>query len=306
VKKLLPPLFLLVNFIVPLGGCHDKMPLEVISSQPADDLEVASLQPSIETSLSKSTVDTTGVLNTEQSKYYATMFVSGVKYDVGSVRQTVSYSSVAFSDKNHPVELDGRKLGFRGIDLGRVQLNGMDMIGVQRYVHLFSFPIPGDRDTAVGPLYVLANRNGRDAKDFNFHGNSKFQWDVSGGIPISPFSVAIQTPDEITITSPRSTSTISKNEDLRVQWIGNTESFRIVISGLRALDIQPILQITLKKLDGDITIPAKILGLLPTGTFRTFVFSFISSRTGEYEVSAFSEKVFVSASSVHDVVLTLQ
>jgi hypothetical protein len=305
VKKLLSPL-LLASFVVLLGGCHDKTPLEVTSSQPADDLEVASLQPSIETSLAKSTVDTTGVLNTEQSKYFATMLVSGVKYDVGSVRRTVSYSSVAFSDKNHPVELDGRRLGFRGIDLGRVQLNGMDMIGVQRYLHLFSFPIPGGRDTAVGPLYVLANRDGRDAKEFNFRGNSKFQWDVSGGIPISSFSVATQTPDEITITSPRSTSTISKNEDLRVHWTGKPESFRIVISALRASDIQPILQINIKKLDGNITIPAKILGLLPTDTFPTFLFSFISSRTREYVVSAFSEKVFVSASSVHNVVLTLQ
>jgi hypothetical protein len=305
VKKLLSP-FLLASFVIVSGGCHDKMPLEVTSSQPAGDLEVASLQPSIETSLARSTVDTTGVLNSEQSKYFATMFVSGVKYDVGSVRQTVSYSSVTFSDKNHPVEIDGRKLGFRGIDLGRVQINGMDMIGVQRYVHLFSFPILAGPDTAVGPQYVLANRNGRDAKDFNVSGNAKIQWDVGGGVTITPFSVPIQTPDEITITSPRSTSTISKNEDLHVQWTGKPESFRIVISALRTSDIQPLLQINIKKLDGDVTIPAKILGLLPTDTYNTFVFSFISSRTEEKEVSAFPEKVFVSASSVHDVVLTLQ
>jgi hypothetical protein len=230
------------------------------------------------------------------------MLVSGVKYDAGSVRQTVSYSSVAFTDKNHPVELDGRTLGFRGIDLGRVQLNGMDMIGVQRYIHLFGFPISG-RDTAVGPLYVLANRNGNDAKDFNFRGNAWFEWQVER---FSSASVGIQTPDEITITSPRSTSTISKNEDLRVQWTGKPELFRVIISALRTSDIQPILQINIKKLDGDITIPAKILGLLPTDTFHTFVFSFISSRTEEHEVSAFSEKVFVAASSIHDVVLTIQ
>jgi hypothetical protein len=302
VKKLLPSLFVLGNFIVLLGGCREKMPLEVTSSQPADDLEVTSLQPSVETSLAGSTVDTTGVLNTEQSKYFATMLVSGVKYDAGSVRQTVSYSSVAFTDKNHPVELDGRTLGFRGIDLGRVQLNGMDMIGVQRYIHLFGFPISG-RDTAVGPLYVLANRNGSDAKNFNFRGNTWFEWTVER---FSSASVGIQTPDTITITSPRSTSTISKNEDLRVQWIGKPELFRVIISALRTSDIQPILQINIKKLDGDITIPAKILGLLPTDTFHTFVFSFISSRTEEHEVSAFSEKVFVAASSIHDVVLTIQ
>jgi hypothetical protein len=305
VRKLLPPLFVLGNVIVLLGGCHDKMPLEITTTQSADDLEVASLQPSVETSLSRSTVDTTGVLNTEQSKYFATMLVSGVKYDAGSVRQTVSYSSVAFTDKNHPVELDGRTLGFRGIDLGRVQLNGMDMIRVQRYIHLVGFPISGG-DTAVGPLYVLANRNGEDAKDFNFRGNSKFEWAVSGSTLITPFSVPIQTPDEITITSPRSTSTISKNEDLRVQWIGKPESFRVIISGLGTSDIQPVLQINIKKLDGDITIPAKILGLLPTDAFHTFVFSFISSRTEEYEGSAFPEKVFVAASSIHDVVLTIQ
>jgi hypothetical protein len=305
VKTLLSPL-LLASFVILSGGCRDKMPLEVTSSQPADDLEVTSLQPSIETSLAKSTVDTTGVLNTEQSKYFATMFLSGVKYDVGSVRQTVSYSSVTFSDKSHPVEVDGRELGFRGIDLGRVQINGMDMVAVQRYVHLFSFPIPGDRDTAVGPSYVLANRNGLGAKDFNFRGNSDFQWDVSGAVAITPFSVPITTPDEITITSPRSTSTISKKEALHVQWTGKTESFRVVISALRTSDIQPILQINIRKLDGDVTIPAKILGLLPTDTYNTFVFSFISSRTEEKEVSAFSEKVFVSASSVHDVVLTFQ
>lgn len=305
-RKLLPPLFLLANVIVLVSGCHDKMPLEITSTQPADDLEVSSLQPSIETNLAKSTVDTTGVLNTEQSKYFATMFVSGAKYDAGSIRQMVSYSSVAFSDKNHPVEHEGRRLGFRGIDLGRVQINGMEMIGVQRYIHLFGFPMFGGRDTAVGPSYVLANRNGRDAKDFNYRGNSRFEWKVSGRIPIDPFSVEIQSPDELTITSPKSTSTISKNEDLRVQWIGKPELFRVIISGLRTSDIQPILQIKIKKRDGDITIPAKVLRLLPTDTYRTYVFSFINSRTGEYEVSQFSEKVFAVASSIHDVVLTVQ
>jgi len=304
VRKLLPPLFLLAILIVLMGGCHDKMPLEITSNQPADDLEVSSLQPSIETNLARSAVDTTGILNTEQSKYFATMFVSGVKYDAGSIRQTVSYSSVAFSDKNHPVELEGRRLGFRGIDLGRVQINGMDMIAVERYIHLFSFPIFGGRDTAVGPLYVLANRNGRDAKDFIFRGNSRYEWKVTGSIPIE--SVAIQSPDELTITSPKSTSTISKNEDLRVQWVGKPELFRVIISGLSTSDIQPILQIKIKDSDGDVTIPAKVLGLLPTDTYRTYVFSFISSRTGEYEVSAFPEKVFVAASSIHDVVLTVQ
>lgn len=305
-KKLLPLIFLLVCAVIFLGGCHDKLPLVVTSDQPADDLEVASLQPSVETSLSKSTVDTTGVLNTEGSKYHATMFLSGVKYDVGTTRQTVSYSSVTFSDKNQPVVHDGRELGFRGIDLGRVQINGMDMIQAQRFIHLFDFPIFGSRDTAVGPSYVLANRNGRDAKDFNFSGNSRFEWNVSGTIPIDPFSVAIQTPDEITITSPRSTSIISKKDDLHVQWVGKAASFRLIISGLRQSDLQPILQINLKKSDGNITIPAKILALLPTDTFRTFVFSFISSTTTELQVSNFSDEIFVAASSIHDVVLTVQ
>lgn len=305
-KKLLPPLFLLANIIVFLCGCHDKVPLEVTPDQPAEDLEVASLQPSVETSLSKSAVDTTGVLNTEQSKYRATMFLSGVKYDVGTTRQTVSYSSVTFSDKNLPVDLDGRELGFRGIDLGRVQINGMDMIQTQRFIHLFDLPIFDGRDTAVGPAYVLANRNGKDAKDFNFRANSQFEWNVSGKIPIDPFRVPVQTPDEITIISPKSTSIISKNDDLHVQWTGKAESFRLIISGLRGSDIQPILQINLKKSDGNITIPAKILALLPTNTYRTFVFSFISSKTVESQVSNFSDEIFVAASSIHDVVLTVQ
>jgi hypothetical protein len=304
--KLLPRLILLACTIIILAGCHDKMPVEVVSDQPADDLEVASLQLSIETSLSKSIVDTTGVLNTEQSKYRATMFLSGVKYDLGTTRQTVSYSSVTFSDKNLPVDVDGRELGFRGIDLGRVQLNGMDMIQSQRFIHLFDLPIFGDRDTAVGPAYVLANRNGKDAKNFNFLGNSRFEWDINARIPIDTFSISVQTPDEITIISPKSTSIISKNDDLHVQWTGKVESFRVIISGLRGSDIQPILQINLKKSDGNITIPAKILALLPTDTYQTFVFSFISSKTKEVQVSNFSDEIFVVASSIHDVVLTVQ
>jgi hypothetical protein len=277
----------------------------ITPDQPPDDLEVTQLQPSTETSLSKSTVDTTGVLNTDQSRYYATVLVSGVKYDKGTTRQTVSYSSVTFSDKNEPVEFGGKRLCFRGLDLGSVRLNGMDMIQVQRFVHLFPFHMSGDRDTAVGPTYVLANRNGRDAKAFSYHGNSWFEWTASGENPIDPFSLKIQTPDEITITSPKSTSFISTNEDLQVQWLGQAESFRLIISGLKGSDLQPTLEIDLRKSEGSVTIPAKVLGLLPTDTFRTFVFSFISSRTTEVQVNHFSDEILVSASSIHDVVLTV-
>jgi hypothetical protein len=277
----------------------------ITPDQPADDLEVTALQPSLETSLSRTAVDTTGVLNTEQSRYYAAVIVSGVKYDEGTTRQTVSYSSVAFSDKNQPVEYDGERLCFQGLDLGSVRINGMDMTRVQRFVHLFPFHMFGDRDTAVGPKYVLANRDGRDAKSFNYSGNSWFEWTVSGENPIDPFNLKIQTPDEITITNPKSTSFISTNEDLQIQWLGKAESFRLIISGLRGSDLQPALEINLKKSEGSVTIPSKVLALLPTDTFRTFVFSFISSKTAEMQVNHFSDEILVSASSIHDIVLTV-
>jgi hypothetical protein len=304
-KNLLHPSVLLATTIILLGACHDKSPMVITPDQPPDDLEVTPLQPSTETSLSKSAVDTTGLLNTEQSRYYATVLASGVKYDEGTTRQTVSYSSVTFSDKNQPVEFGGKRLCFRGLDLGSVRLNGMDMIQVQRFVHLFPFHMFGDRDTAVGPKYVLANRDGRDAKNFNYRGNSWFEWTVSGENPIDPFNLKIQTPDEITITSPKSTSFISTSEDLQVQWLGKAESFRLIISGLRGSDLQPALEINLRKSEGSVTIPAKVLALLPTDTFRTFVFSFISSRTAEVQVNHFSDEILVSASSIHDVVLTV-
>ncbi len=305
-KKGFHRLSIIIASILFLSGCQERTPLELSADQLASDLEVISLQPLAESALAKPLVDTTGVLNSEESKYFGTMFVSGVKYDVGTSHQTVSYSKVSFSDKSQPVEPRGKRIGYKGVDVGKVQLDGMDMVKVQKLIHLPDVPVFGNPDTAVGPQYILANRNGRDAKDFNFRYNSRFDWRVTGNGPVRPFTFSLRTPDELTITSPKATSVISKNENLRVEWQGKAESFQLIISGMIGSEVQPILQINVKKEGGDVTIPAKVLALLPTESTRTFVFSFISSSSAKLRTNEFPDDILAVAASVHNLVLTVQ
>ena len=292
--------FLAAAFLL-LNGCQERMPLELTADQLPGDLEVLSLQPWIESALSRSTVDTTGILNTEESKYFATLFVSGVKYDVGGNQHTISYSKVKFRDKNQPVEYGGRRLTYRGIDVGRVQIDGIEMEKVQRLIHSPDFA----PDFAVGPQYILANRDGTGARDFNFRPDSPFEWKVEGTPSINPFSVTVRSPDDLTITTPKSNSIIVRDEDLRVKWKGKAESLRLIISGIKGTDFQPFLQINLIKSGGEVIIPSKILALLPTEAFQTYVFSFISFKESKLHVKEFPEEIFSVALSVHNIVLTV-
>jgi hypothetical protein len=277
------------------------MPLELSADQQASDLEILSLQPSSETGTAKSLVDTTGVLNSEESKFFGTMFISGIKYDAGGTRQRASYSKVNFSDKTQPVERDGKRIGYRAIDVGRVSLDGADMLKVEKILHLPNVPPLSKRDTAVGPQYILGNRNG-----LSFRHNSRFEWRVVGNGPIRPFNLSAMTPDELTITSPSASAVVFKNEDLRVQWQGKIGSFRLVVSALGNSGVEPLLMLNIKGADHVVTIPAKVLALLPTDSFRTYVFSFISSNTSRVLVDQFPDEILVVAASVHNLVLTVE
>lgn len=290
-----------------LSGCQERTPLELSSNQLANEVQVTLLQSPIESAQARSTVDTTGVLNTEDSKYYATMYISGVKYDLGADRQIISHSKVIFSDKNESVEYRGKRIGFRGIDLGKVQVDGIEMAKGQKLIHLPDLPLPGGRDTAIGPQYILANRNGQGARDFNFSHNSRWEWRIGGNPPaIKPFNISVETPDELTIIFPRSTSVLLKNQDFHVQWTGTVKALRLIISGVKGSDFQPLLEIDVKNDGKDVIIPAKILGLLPTGTYQAFVFSFINSNEAKVRVNEFPDEIFVVSSSVHNLVLVVQ
>jgi len=278
----------------------------VLPDQDPSTILVNSLEPAIESMQSKSVVDTTGILNSEESRYFGVMTVSGVKYDVGGDRQIVSYSRVSLSDRNQAVEVQGRRVGFLGLDAGKVQIDGLDMVKSKKLLRIPDFLFPGRRDTAAGVEYILANRNGRDAKDFNFRHNSRFEWKVGGNPPlIRPFNVPVQTPEEVTVTTPKSSSVISKSEDLRVRWNGKIKGLRLVISGLRGSELQPYFQISVKENSDGITIPAKVLNLLPTDTVQTYIFSFINSNRSIIHLNEFPEEILVVASSVHNIVLTV-
>ena len=309
----------LILAVLWLVGCQEKLPVELTTDQSASALEVKVLPAIDSTLIVDASVDTSGVLQTEEQAYPATLLVSGVKTDFGTYRSTFSYSRILLNDPKHPITKTDQQdsqsnqgaakvIGYLGLDVGNAKVNTVDLPKTFRPFRTWSSVQP---DKFAGRTYTLVDEDNAPAPSFTYAAGQQYRFVADGKNAIPSFTKEIASPDEITVVEPKAGSILFRSEDLHLRWEGKRgEQLRLLISSFDAksnVPVKPLLQISIQEGSNSIVIPAKVLQSVQANADGRYLLSFISSNRITTTISPeYDGKVLVQAASIHNVLLWLK
>jgi hypothetical protein len=271
--------------------------VELIPEQSASVLAVRVLPVIDSTLIVDASVDTSGVLQSEELTYPATFLVNGVKTDFGSSRSAFSYSRILINDK---------VIGYLGVDVGNAKVNAVALPKTLRPLRTYTSFSP---QMNAGPSYTLVDQDNEPVPNFTYAPAQSYRFAADGRGAVSSFQLAIQSPEEITVTEPRAGSIVFRSDNLHVSWNGrHGDLMRVLISSYDSkavVAVQPLIELTI---DGDnsIIIPAKVLKALQANRDGEYLFSFISSNRTETKIPGYADNVLVQAASIHNILLWLK
>ncbi len=286
------------------AGCQKPAPLTVEPepASPAASVSVT-LLANPDTNIAVDPVDSTGVLPTDQTNYSGLFLVNSVKYDNG--HGVISGASVIayFGDRNRPLVVNGKIVGYYGIDLMPSAVFPLKLGGIPMVRYPYKIQI-GNRDTAFGfmyraPAYFLAT----------IQPQTRYDWDDPGPdtTRLMPFQDSVVTPEDLTVLAPPGGSILSRLKPVELRWKGDG-NISIIVSSYNILTgkTRPILQFQPAVNTGDAVIDASVLQLLPRTKY--FVFTFIIANKGNRQLSGMSptDRILVQAASVYNSYLQIQ
>ena len=297
-KKLV---ILICLLFVCLGGCQKPSPLTVEPAveSPAGSLLVTPL-PSADTNITVNSIDSIGVLPTDQAGYSGLFLVNTVKYDNGHGVLALAYASAYFGDRNRPLVVNGKVVGYYGIDLmpsalAPLKIGGNLMIRYPYKIHI------GGRDTTFGYMYRAS------LPLASLKPTTLFNWDDPVPDPrLSGFKDSIQTPEDLIVQAPVGGSVLSRSKQVDLRWTGRGNLI-IVISTYNPLTgrTKPVLQLQPAVNTGNAVIDPHVLQLLPQ--VRNFVFTFIIANRFDRLLGGMpKDRILVQAASVHNSYVQLQ
>ena len=282
------------------AGCQKPSPLTVEppADSPAGSLLVTAVS-NPDTNITVSPIDSTGVLPTDQTGYSGLFLVNTVRYDNGHGAPPVVYASAYFGDRNKPLLVNGKVVGYYGIDLMPssiipLKIGGIPMIRYPYKIHV------GSRDTTFGYIY-------RAPAFFVLQPKTSYDWDDPGPDPrLSPFKDSVQTPEDLTVLAPVGGSVISRAKQVDLRWTGKGNLF-IVISTYNPVTgkSRPVLQLQPAVNTGHAVIEPRLLALLPQT--RNYVFTFIIANRADRLLGGLpKDRILVQAASVYNSYVQLQ
>jgi hypothetical protein len=282
------------------AGCQKPSPLTVEPpvESPAGSLLVTALS-TLDTNITVNAIDSIGVLPTDQTMYSGLFLVNSVKYDNGHGILSLAYASAYFGDRNRPLLVNGKVVGYYGIDLmpyavSPLKISGIPMIRYPYKIHI------GSRDTTFGYMYRAAFASLQPKTSFN--------WDDPGPDParLSPFQDSVQMPEDLKVLAPVGGAILSRSKQVDLRWSGSG-NLVIVISTYNTLTgkTKPVLQLQPAVNTGKAVIDPHVLQLLPQ--VRNFVFTFIIANRVDRLLGALpQDRILVQAASVSNSYVQLQ
>lgn len=282
-RALLPGLLVLT-----VTSCKEPQAVEVLPQDFSEQADVNAIAEA-DTGLAVSAVDSTALLPADRYLFEGFLQVSRVVWDAGPTRaESIAVARAYFSDRRKPVLRFGRIVGYYGLDMGAVLINGNLMFRRSYCISSSS----GVIDTA-GFEYV------RDLTSI-YKPNTQYTWTV--GVPgVGLFTSAIESPDNLMVLTPRGGNMLSRDQDLVVRWTGKGD-FSLVISlidPLRKNVPKPLLHIVPAANQGKILLSSKVLRLLPPN--RAYWFSFLLlNRKDLSGVSQYAGRILVQSAYVYN------
>lgn len=279
-----------------LGSCQHPAEVQLKPDEYQTDLEVRAVVIP-DTAVTTSPVDSIAVLPGDQLNFSGSFLVGKVKLDAGPGRaDSFAYARALVADS--AVRFGNRLLGFNGLDLGVMSLNGLPMLKLPHRVFLRR---PFNRDSVLvrGVEYV-SNLTA------TYQPNQQYAW-TAFTLAHGRIEQTIRTPDDLTVQSPLGGSIVPRDRDLVVRWRGGNGKLSIVASRFDPGTKKsfPLLEFRSKANLGRAVIPARLLRQLPHPAY--YELTFILSNRKEVEPPAgYTGKILVQAASVYNSYIELQ
>jgi hypothetical protein len=288
-------LIILALTTVLLAACQQPSDIELQGDPRQSMLEVVSVKVP-DTLVTFSAVDSCAILPDDQMNFWGRFVLLRVMLDGGpGYVSSFAYSNVLVSDSS--IRTASRIMGFNGMDLGVVTLNGSLMVEVAHRIRIRT-PFAPDTVLVRGVEY-LADLSS------NHVPNQLYTWTATS-VQYGRIDVSVRSPDNLTVESPKGGSIYSRDKDLALRWTGANGKVTIIISAFDRFSKRsfPLLELRPRENTGRALIPASLLRQLPRR--QDFVFTFIlSNRRDASVVQSQGGKVLVQAASVYNSYIQL-
>lgn len=277
---------LVVILVAGLAGwaCNNPAPVELQQDGSDVLLDLSSIsQP--DSSLGLSPIDSSALFPEDQIQFAGLVQIARLTFDGGQRVVDTAFTHVLFENRAQPVRVGLRIIGYHGIDLGQVTINGDNMSPVGHRL--------GRRDTAAGVEYYKNMTS-------LYRQETAYTWRGTHDTTIGGFTAAIVSPQNLVIHSPRGGSVIRRDRNLAMTWTG-LGSLSFVISSYDPVTrrSKPLFRINVKNNREYAVLSSKLLQLLPGG--HLYLFTFVLANRKEIDtVTRFSGRVLVQASSVYN------
>lgn len=281
-----------------LAACSDPAPVELIPPPEASDFELAAVAAP-DTSSDLPQVDSSAVLPADRARFQGYLGITRLVLDNGDSVHTGAFSRLLLEDRNRPVRYLGRTWGFHGVNLGALTLNGTGMLRIPHRIRIRR-PLLDSAATA-GVEYLL------DLSATHAPGQ-QYTWIASSPDSVTPFTLGIVTPNNITVQAPAGGSVVNRARDLPLRWTGEG-NLSVVISGYTPATRKtvPLLRLRPRSNTGSLVLPRNVLRLLPADRFRFFAFSFIlENRSESATVGRYDGAILIQAASVYTTFVELR
>jgi hypothetical protein len=278
-----------------VAGCKQPPEVELTADENVTNLEVFPVVlPAGD--IEVTAVDTIGVLPDEQVRYAGSCVINTVTWDGGTGAKRTAYSRVFIADSG--VRTLGRLVGFSGLDLGLVRLNGNLMLRSPHRIPVGQ--LFGQDSALVRGVEYLADLTTTYQPDL------QYTWTIP--LHLAPaLVVTTETPDELKVVSPAGGTIVSRARDLHLRWTGGKGRLSVILGVFDPLQkkSRPLFELRVKANTGHAIIPAKFLAQLPAQ--RLLVFTFILANKKEIvQVTPLSGKLFVQAAAIHNSYIELR
>ncbi|MBI5021432.1 MAG: hypothetical protein HZB59_08355 [Ignavibacteriales bacterium] len=286
------PVFL---FLIMLwNGCQEPQPVSIIDeNSDAQLIEMNAIVGAVDSLFATSGVDSSG-LGGNSGKYFARMVVTGILYDLPLRSDSVSQAEAIFFDRLNPLITNGRTSAYPSFDVGSVLLNGDTLIKQKRHTRL------SGRDSSLGYRYQMR-------ENYSYDAGKNYRWQITGNGNIDSAEVSIIAPSEIRVQKidPQA---ILPGVPLYIKWQCANKFVNIVVSregGQQQKTWIPTLHLKIRNSKGEITIPEKIMDLLPTNKYRRFLFTFSSESKFSTNFNGYQDSVLIESASLHNILLNV-
>ncbi len=285
-----------ISLLLLLNACQKQTPVELVDNTDDSNLiNIQTLPPSVDSLYIISGEDSSGNIGMWNSKFFAKMVFQAIRIDRAIKSDSFVIAEAIFFDKNNPIRHNNRTIAYPSFDIGLLRFNNQILNKFQRRIM-----VPMHGDSAIGYRYHL-----RNSYEYNYINS----WSSSGNDSFPPMEFTINTPAQIRITNLTAGS-ISVTEPLNIKWNCSNPEINLFISAesgsLLQRQLIPVLHLKIKNTKGEITIPVRILELLPVRKYSRFMFTFTSENKFTREISGYPEKILIYTASVHSIMMNLQ